>query len=485
VVRRLVRFFILGVLATAAVCVGQARGGHKRVMEVLKRPGYSKARFSVHFCDSVSGKTIFEHNRDNALVPASNMKVITTAAAIAILGSDFVYETTVGLLGDDLVVFGSGNPLTGDPVTDADDNNGIYGIFERVRSELQKRGKVVIEGNLLIDDTIFDDNRFHTSWPAKDADKWWTAQVSGLNFNNNCLDVTFRPGGAAGAPAKYEVIPDTEYVTITNKCVTIAVGKTRVGAVRIADTNKITFRGKCKRAITKPIHVALNRPSAFFGCVMDEYLASRGVRIKGGHLIIKRLRDEMGRLPVGLDVLVVHRTALAEVLQRCNEHSLNLAAECLMKTLGTYSGLKEGQSCQQGSWANGRAAIERYLEKLGIGNRQYVIDDGSGLSKKNRLSGQCLTTVLLAVAQSKDAQIFRAALSTPTTGTLAKSKRFAEARYRQRLFAKTGYVNGAWALSGYCQHNNGRWLTFAVIINSTSGKSMRAVVDEIVKAMMD
>ena len=459
------------------------------IREILNHPDNSQTRFAVHFCNPLTGETIFAHNADVPLIPASNMKLITTAAAIEQLGPDFIYETVFALSGEDLAIFGAGDPLTGDPVLAERDQRDVYFIFQNIFEQLQKRKIKVIRGNLLIDDFFFDDQRFHRSWQVVDADDWYAAQISALCFNDNCIDITVSPAGRSGQPALVSSIPQTSYVEIINKCRTITSGVHTAKINGQVSAKKITLTGKVRhRQSFKGVPV--ERPSAYFGHVLAEYLLQRGIEING-KLIIKQLRDDRGRLPSDLEVIYTHQTPMQDVLIRANRDSLNLVAECLFKTLGAYHDLPAESVFQRGSWPRGRVAVIDFLDKLEIGAIHCEIDDGAGLSRQNRVSARCFTTILGYMYNHSSAELFRRSLATPTSrGTLKNYKRFREETYRDRIQAKSGYLRGVWALSGYGRRQTGDWLAFSILANREAPrkkdqKSPRVYIDRMVKAMID
>lgn len=450
------------------------------IRKLINQPAYQKTQFSILVYNLDLQREVYSYRADRPLVPASNMKLVTTAAAVATLGGDFHYETVFGLHHDNLVIVASGDPLLGDPVLAKRKGESILEIFEQVLGKLKEREIKEIPGDLVIDATIFDDERFHPSWPQKQADKWYTAQIDALNFNNNCLDVTFIPASVTNQPVKYIISPKTSYVSITNKCKTIKTGKSVIGASRVIGTNDMTLRGKCR--LEQTISVTIDRPSAFFAHAFAEYLLSHNIEIKG-KLVIPEvpLRGSDGQLPGDFEVVHTYSSSLTNVLDRCNQDSLNMVAECLIKTIGVYY-LGE-DNFQQGTWPSGKLAVQSFLKKCGSAADQFAIDDGSGLSKANRLSARCLAEVLICMNKHEGHEMFRASLATPQEGTLRKSRRFSEPTYQERLFAKTGYVSRAWALSGYCQNKEGQWLAFSILANKGS-QSPRQTLDQIVKRLM-
>ncbi|MBN1765136.1 MAG: D-alanyl-D-alanine carboxypeptidase/D-alanyl-D-alanine-endopeptidase [Sedimentisphaerales bacterium] len=470
------------------VDAGEGADGPQRVRQLLNKPANKKANFSIHFCDAGTGKTVFSHNDKSPLIPASNMKLITTAAAIDQLGADFTYKTEFGLWQGNLVIIGRGDPLIGDPVLAQRDGHDIYEVFRPLVEQLRRRELTEIPGDLLVDDTFFDNERFHPSWPVEQANRWYAAQVSALNFNDNCVDIIITPSGQINQATTYRLSPDTCYVTITNKCTSITKGSNTSGGLRPAGTNDITLTGKCRAEQT--INVTIDRPGAYFGFVLAEYLLRQGIIIQGKLKIVdKGFTDSLGRLPPDFEVLYTHRTSLKEVLDTCNQRSLNMAAECLMKTCGAYytgreeGKIPEGMAIHQGSWPAGRAAIAGFLGKLEVDPGHYKIDDGSGLSRENKISAGCMTSVLKYMFSHEQWELYRESLSTPAEGTLARRRRFNDDSYEDRIFAKTGYVNRVRTLSGYCKTNSGRWLAFSILSNNPAASN--SVIDQIVKMMME
>jgi D-alanyl-D-alanine carboxypeptidase/D-alanyl-D-alanine-endopeptidase (penicillin-binding protein 4) len=127
--------------------------------------------------------------------------------------------------------------------------------------------------------------------------------------------------------------------------------------------------------------------------------------------------------------------------------------------------------------------VQAYLHRLGLDPNAYVIDDGCGLSHENRLSARCLTSVLTDMWDGAARELFRDSLATPEKGTLEKSVRFGDKSYVGRLYAKTGYIAGVRALSGYCQRADGGWLAFSILADNANGDS-RVVIDDVVAEMM-
>ena len=423
--------------------------------------------FSIQIIEASSGKTLYEHNAKKALVPASNMKIIVSAAALKYLGADYEYKTKVGLRGDTLIVVGSGDPLLGDKANDARYGRQAGWIFEDIAAAL-KRNRIPAINDIVIDSGVFDDQRVHPNWSQDELNRWYACEVSGLNFNDNCIEVS-----AENSNGQITVLiePQTRYVQVTNEITAISAGPQAVGSYRTAEANRITVFGKCKDKVG-PFFVAIERPAAFFGFLLAESLARAGMNIKG-RIIEKTVTDSQDVTP-----LTEYRTPIIDCLSRCNKDSLGLAAESLLKTIAANSNADK----RGGSWGKGREITARYLSGLGIETGEFYVDDGSGLSKQNRLTANALTKVLFDVYKSENWQLYKRSLAVGgVDGTIARY--FVEQKYKGRIVGKTGYISGVKSFSGVCSTDRGDYI-FSILANNADSLS-REVLNDIVEAIID
>ncbi len=439
----------------------------KRVDAIISRPSLKKVQFSIHIVKADSGKTVYSHNSREALVPASNMKIITSAATLKFLGADYKYKTRVGLCDDTLVVIGSGDPLLGDKVTDDKYGRKVGWIFQDIIAAL-KRKRITTINDIIVDSSVFDDQRVHPGWPKKELNKPYACEVSGLNFNGNCIDISAKKTGKRVAVS---IEPQTAFIKVSNKVIPISKGTSTIGSYRNSRPNEIVVHGKCKSKIG-PYAVAIERPAAFFGFLLAENLVKAGVKTKG-ELIEKAVSDDCN-----VTMLAEYTTPIADCLARCNKDSFGLAAEALLKTIATNSSMTN----KNGSWAAGRRIISRYLSALGIDRSQFYIADGSGLSRQNELSAYTITRVLSDVYKGRDWPLYKASLAVGgVDGTV--STNFKEQKYKGKVYGKTGYIAGVKALSGVCTTAAGDYI-FSILANKTNGKT-RIAINDIAKAIID
>jgi len=383
------------------------------------------------------------------------------------LGADFEYTTRIGLCDNTLVVIGSGDPLLGDKEMDAKYGRQDGWIFERIAQALQDKGIQEVN-DIIVDTTVFDDERVHPSWPAKDHNRWYACEVSGLNYNGNCIEViTSKLGGSVAV----SVEPRTSFIQIINEVKAISSGDGAVGAYRNRQPNKITIFGKCKDR-EGPFRVAIEQPAAFFGYLLAESLVRVDIHATG-RLIEKSTPDDCE-----FRLLAEFTTPIADVLRRANTDSLGLAAEALLKTIAAH----DSDSRTDGSWERGRELLCQYLSGLGVASEEFHVDDGSGLSRENRLSAHAITTMLRALYQSNEWELYRGSLAVGgEAGTIGRY--FKEARYRGKIVGKTGYISGVRSFSGLCRTQSGPYI-FSIISNGPRGLS-RDEINDIAEAIID
>lgn len=457
-------FSILLVTAALADLAG-------RINDIISQPSHKNVQFSIHIVKADTGRTAYAHNANRAVVPASNVKIIVAAAALKYLGPDYEYKTQVGLCGDALTVIGSGDPLLGDKVTDTKYGRKPGWIFKNIAAALKQNGRAIIK-DIIVDTTVFDDQRVHPNWPKNQLNRWYACEVSGLNFNGNCIDISAKNIGGEVAVV---IEPHTSFVKVVNKVTPISKGNSVIGSYRRQGPDvppyKIVVHGKCKHR-TEPFAVAIERPAAFFGFLLAENLAGAGIKAQG-----QFIEKAVGR-DCNFEPLAEYTTPIADCLARSNKNSFGLAAESLLKTIAA----KTKPHGKNGSWDRGRKLIHEYLLQLGIEEKEFYIDDGSGLSKENKLSANALTRILSDVYKSNNWRLFKDSLAVGgVDGTIGKY--FKEKKYKGRIFGKTGYIAGAKAFSGVCSTTKGDFI-FSILANNTNSQTRKAIND-IAKAILD
>ena len=453
---------LICVLSGSSVLAGL--GAH--INAVVSGKNFKNADVCVHVMDAETGRTVYERKADQLMIPASNMKIVTSAAALAFLGPEYEYQTKLAVLGDKLVIIGSGDPLLGDVVNDSEHNRSEHWLFADIIETLKQNHITRITG-IIIDSTVFDDKRVHPSWPVDQLNQRHACEVAGLNYNRNCVSMTIKK---VGGSAKVYVNPSTNYLDIVNQVRVTSSGSSAAGAYRSQTPNKLIVKGKCRTSTG--FDVAIERPPMLFGTILKERLQRSPIKFSG--VVVERYV----KANPSVRVLKTYTTPIREVLEKCNKESLNMAAEALVKTISA----EKTKGKINGQWQHGLSLVGRYLNSLYVNQSDYTLDDGSGLSRKNLLTTKLLTKVLSDVYNGSSWDLYRQTLSVSgVDGTTAKY--FRESQYKGKIFGKTGYINGVRAYSGIAQTPNGDYI-FSILTKGGSSV-VRTGINDIAKAIVD
>lgn len=430
-----------------------------RLDAILNVAPRSKAQVSARVIDLEQGAILYDLHGNRPLLPASNMKLIVIAAAIDRLGPDFKFRTVLAIRDTDLVVIGGGDPTFGDQRLAEARGETITAVFHEWARAIKDAGVRQIPGDIVVDDLIFDLTFRHPNWPKDQYQKWYEAPVGGLNFNANCVETHVAPT-APKRPARITLVPGNTLIEIRNK--TVTGKKNTVVVARPRDSDVLVVSGSVAKECVLQ-EVTVRDPGLYFGSVLKTVLAAEGIPV-GGKVVRERVRLDHDRLPPDCYVIGVHRAPLADALGRAGKDSLGLMAEVLLKTLGARRG-------DLGTWTSGRSEIHAFLRQAAVPANQVKVDDGSGLSRSNRLSAAAATEVLRYMFKEPRGRfdLLKDSLAVAgIDGTLKKRLRGSDTK--GRIYAKTGTINGVRTLAGYLHTKSDRWLAFAFFYNY-SGKS--------------
>ena len=425
-----------------------------------------KVEIGIEIIKAQTGEKVYIRNAEKAMIPASNMKLATSAGALHQLGPSFEYVTKVGLLGDKLVIIGSGDPLFGDPKFDKALNRPSGWIIDKIIQDL-KLNSVTSIGGIIIDRTVFDTNSIHPNWPVDQLQCWYAAQVSGLNYNDNCVSIF---GKTVGSKTSLTLKPSTSYIKLVNNSrPQVAKKASGLWCNRQQGTNIVTVQGSAQKYPVE-MEITVDKPAGMFAYILAENLSKSGIAVGGV------LNERLVKPDEPVRFISEFRTPIKDVIARCNKDSLQLAAECLLKTAGAYS--KPWK--RWGSWETGRQVIGDYLLSINIPAEQFVIDDGCGLSRHNRISPHALAAILLDQYRSPNWKMFADSLAIGgEDGTIDRF--FKEAKFKGKILGKTGYINGVKSFSGVAMTSDGDYI-FAIITNKATGPS-RDAINRIVQAL--
>lgn len=426
---------------------------------LLASAGLDKSTIAIVARDLENSETLIFYNGSDQLIPASNMKLITTGAALLALGPDFSFQTKTLRTSDGrIVIVGSGDPGLGDPVLLRQMGLSINDLVDVWADDFIKAGITDIP-ELIIDDRVFDRTFHHPQWMAEDLIHAYGAQVAGFNLFANTLHFYFKPGRTEGSAPSYQVEPDVEFaIVVENRAKTLPKSSQQKSNAlwldRRTGTNEFIISGKIRLPGETDITVH-NPPALFAGFIADR------MKLKGIQIRKVRLADP-NEILEGEVVGRIIQTRLVTVLERANTDSVNLYAEALLKRIGYEV------TGQPGSFANGAAVVRSIIAKaLGPSlATQIIISDGSGLSRDNRVTAELLVEWLAYLHQQEDAiaNMFKDSLADAgESGTLRK--RFKKIKVVGEVDAKSGYMSGISCLTGYVTSEGGRTAAFAVLVN--------------------
>lgn len=438
---------------------------------MIRVPGWSNDAWGVLVVSLDHGDTLFAHRADQPLIPASNLKLYTSAGALYFLGPDYRYGTYLatsarveaGVLQGDLHVYGTGDPTLSDRFLETD-----LDVWEAFADTLAALGVREIQGDVVGDGSYFEGPSTGNGWQTSYINAWYAAPAGALSFNDNLVTLRVRPAAQSGWRPVVQLVPGGAGVAIVNLATTVDGAGGRIEVTRAAYDGPIVVRGEIGRGAGDVWHgVPVPDPARYSAAVFREVLEAKGIRVTG---VVRSIHDPARSLfserrvyAPGFDdgqsprVLALHRSPpLIEILKVVNKRSHNLYAEQVLRTVGR-------SALGSGSIQGGARAIELMIEReTGVASSMLTMNDGSGLSVLDRASPQSLVGLLSVMSRSP---MFETYLSTLTVAGERGLRRMGGTAAQSNLRAKTGTINNVSALSGYVTAANGERLAFSIISN--------------------
>jgi serine-type D-Ala-D-Ala carboxypeptidase/endopeptidase (penicillin-binding protein 4) len=423
------------------------------------------ARSGVVVKSAETGEELYAQDTGKVFVPASNTKLLTSAAAVDTLGLDYRFTTSVlssgrragSTLAGDLYLKGTGDPTM------------LAADYDALAAKVADSGVKLVTGKLVADDTWFDDVRLGTDWAWDDEPYYYAGQISALtaspdtDYDAGSVVVSVSPGDTPGAPAKVTTTPETDYVTIENHATTGA--KTDVLVNRVHGTNKIVITGTVAAKYNE--WVAVNDPTGYAASLFRKALAKHGVRVLG--------TTGQGATPAAAKSVAQRDSMpLGQLLVPFMKLSNNMHAEILTKAMGRKVSGK-------GTWDAGLAVTLGFAAKNGV--KTVRLRDGSGLSRLDGVTPGELTAYLIAMRSKPWFKTWYDALPIAgnpdhfTGGTLSGRMRGTPAA--NNVHAKTGSLTSVTALSGYVTSADGEPLVFSILTNNYLSGTPKNLEDSI------
>ena len=489
--------------------------------------------------DLQTGETLYTRDAERVLIPASNMKLLVSAAALHRLGADYRFRTRVwmrgtllpdGTLQGDLILQGLGDATL--------EMRGLETLAQQVRQAGVQR----VQGHLLYDDSWLDAERYGFGWSSGDEPFGYQAQISALCAERNAIRLYAKPATQVGEPAQLRLEPATDYVELVNRTRTVERGAANTGvrATRTRARNQIIVEGTIPMGSEEVFvgRYSVENPSRYAAHLFRQALQTAGVVVERGIVPnLWKIEDPLLMVPpasrgnqaahstvplakrrephaqqsvplakreepagggqaeaplphaipavwkrgdTGVTLLAEHLSPpLREVVALINKPSDNLITEITLKTLG-----KEVRG--EGTTAAGVQVLREFLQSAGLEMGAVHIVDGSGLSRINGVSAENFVRLLEYMHRSPHAEVFRESLPVyGVDGTLRN--RLRGTPVQGNGYAKTGSLNRVSSLSGYLRTKSGRWLAFSIIMNAYNAPASdaRALQDKLVQILWE
>jgi D-alanyl-D-alanine carboxypeptidase/D-alanyl-D-alanine-endopeptidase (penicillin-binding protein 4) len=516
------------------------------IAAIITQPPLDRAHWGIDVVDLDTGKTLFSQNAEQLFLPASNTKLFTTAAALAIAGPEYRFRTTVeaegridgrGRLQGDLAIVGRGDPnISGRVLPYALKTQRTpphTQILEEMADQVARSGLKMVDGDVIGDDTYYAFERYAEGWALDDLQWVDGAPVSALSFSDNVVFVNIQPGEQPGDKALITLEPETGYYELDNRVVTSAAGATkRIGIHRDPGSKKIVLWGSLPlgdAGMKEPL--AIEDPAEFVAQLFRTLLERRGIIIRGK----ARVRHGEGaqffdpiappsKLPApGIDNPGAARanpssdkrqpvatpdqiSAVTMPAQRAPDADLPSTNKVLAEhfsapllddirvTNKTSQNLHAELALRLagklrgtgGSFEGGREAVKQFLLQAGLKEDEFTFLDGSGLSRRDLVTPAATVQLLIYAARQPWGAAFEESLPVSgVDGSLAE--RFQGTPAAGLIHAKTGSLSHVNALSGYGQTEKGRRFVFSIFCNNHNlpGSKALAAIDAVVQVLVE
>ena len=511
--RPLSLLFVL--LLVAPLLAAPPKPLQERIAGVLSVPDLARGFWGIEVVSLSTGETLYSQNSGKLFTPASNTKLFTTAGALALIGSDYKFRTTVetagtldryGRLNGDLLLVGHGDPnLSGrelpyDLRTQRADDP--IQALETLADALVQKGVKYIDGDIVADDSYFAFERYGEGWSQDDLVWADGAPVSALTINDNVVFVNILPADRPGEKAFVSIKPFADYYRLDNRVITTPAGTGRKFFVnREPGSTVITLWGNMP--LDDPganEALAIEDPAEFAAGLFRQLLERRGIVIYGRQ---RTRHTELATLSTftataiapshgGSDGLArpfksdqpltlasYESKPLLDDVRVINKVSQNLHAEILLRLLGRERG-------NAGTVEGGLEVLRGFLTQAGISSDQYLFYDGSGLSRQNLVTPHAVVQMLRYASAQPWGSAYKSTF--PLSGVDGSlSDRLNAPRLKSRIIAKTGSLGGVKTLSGYATTDGGQAVVFSILSNNFNlpAKRVTDAIDQIVQVIVE
>lgn len=429
------------------------------INEIYKDDFLKSSMLAVSIYDLTDNKILFQKNEKLLLTPASNMKILTTTTALEFLGTDYSFQTSVfhnGIVMDsicygDIYVKGGFDP---DFTTDDLDSLVLkivnYGIKE-------------IRGNIYGDVSNMDSLFWGSGWMWDDDPSSDFPYLTPLIINDACVQIEYEPG-EINKEVNYKIIPETNYFDVLNNSITKENATEDFEITRDWQSrgNEILIKGSLSSNSKKDtVKINIVNPELYFLYLLKEKLEKQNVEFLG--------KLDTATAPQFAKLIYTRERKFKDVIVNLNKESDNLSAEMTLRAIALKN-LGNPASAQ-----NGIKIIDSLINKTGLNSDDYVLADGSGISRYNLITTELLVDLLKYMFQNSTDNYEVLKNSFPLSGVDGTlSSRMKDTKAYKNVNAKTGTLSGVSSLSGYLKSANSHDITFSIMIQNFIGSSKKA-----------
>ena len=449
-----------------------------RAEALLEISPANKGEWGLLIVDAESGETLYEQSADKYFVPASNMKLFTTALALAKLGPEYHFHTTLethgaisseGVLSADVVLVGRGDPNLSNRKFPYELKEEFDGPQEKALAELADaaaaKGVKEISGDVVGDDSYFPRERYPNGWEIDDMVWEYGAAISAIVVGDNTVALTLTPGEQPGNAVQAAVTPATPDFLVENNVTTSAADvKPDLTLTREPGSNLVVVKGSLPaKSAPRKLVLAIEEPAQHAAALLKRLLEERGIKVAG----VAKARHDRAE-PAGDPVVLGEHVSvpLGDAVKLINKISQNLHTEMLLRTVAR----------QNGVWATPDELMKvpaDFYTAAGIAPGDVIQADASGLSRHDLVTPRAIVTMLsFAQKQSWFATYYASLPVAGVDGTL--EDRMKNTPAAGRIHAKTGSVEHVRTLSGFAETASGRRVIFSFLSNNQGGKSHEA-----------
>lgn len=424
----------------------------------------SKAVWGIEVYDPARDRVLYSHNGNRHFIPASNTKLITTTVAMGTLGPDYRYRTPLLATSRDSVIAALVLEGRGDPTWSERFNSGDFTVLQQLADSVARAGVRRID-NLVIDASRFGRERVHYTWEISDLPGIYAPPVAAVGIAEGTLQLRVQGGPRAGDSAVVSIIGPRGVFPVVGRVTTDTAGvRLNLDVDYQSWPDTIRVSGSIGANATETTRIAAPDAARFATAVFADALRTRGITV--GATTLTYDSADVARAGARVPIATWTSQPMSEIVAAILRPSQNWIAEQVMRTVGAEKGAN-------GSWGASAAIERRYLvDVVGLDSTDFQLRDGSGMSAQTLMTPKGFVRILEHTRKQPWASLYREALPAALMPGSTLSSRFRG--LENRIFAKTGSITNVSTLSGFIVTDNGRELTFSILVNA-SGSSQAQV----------